>query len=99
MLKSPQGRRSAEFVTIAKQLGRVRDKRGKEPNYVREEDPALTPPLSIPNHSADMKTGTARSIIEALIDDADEWDLYLSEGQDDDDDEDDDKDSENDEDK
>ena len=89
MLKSPQGRRSSELEGLARQLGREKDARGKEPTYVRKLNPALSPPLSIPNHSGEMKTNTTRSIIEALLDDAAEWDLYLSEGQDDEDDEDD----------
>ena len=77
MQLSPQGRRSADFVRIANQLGRVRDNRGSEPNYVREDDPSLSPPLSIPGHTADLKVGTARSIINALLSDVDEWKLHL----------------------
>jgi|688.fasta_scaffold512664_1 hypothetical protein len=82
MRKSPQGRKADEFITIAKQLGREEDPRGKEPTYVRKINPELSPPLSIPNHSGEMKTGTARSIIDALLDDVDEWKLYLAQQRD-----------------
>lgn len=82
MRKSPQGRKADELITIATQLGRKRENRGKEPTYVREINPELSPPLSIPNHTGDMKTGTARSIIDALLDDVGEWELYLSEQED-----------------
>jgi hypothetical protein len=37
----------------------------------------LSPPLSIPNHSSDVKPGTARSIIDALLNDVNEWELAL----------------------
>jgi hypothetical protein len=76
MYKSPQNRKSSDFISIASQLGRVRDNRGKEPTYVRSHNPALSPPLSIPNHSREMKPGTARSIIEALLNDVDEWESF-----------------------
>jgi hypothetical protein len=76
MLRSPSGRKPDEMISLAKQLGRSKDKRGKEPTYVRERDPALSPPLSIPNHG-EFKSGTARSIINALLSDVDDWELYL----------------------
>lgn len=78
MRKSPQSRKAADLITIAKQLGRVQDSRGKEPTYVRENDPALSPPLSIPRHAGDLKVGTARSIIDALLSDIDDWELFLN---------------------
>lgn len=88
MRKSPQGRKSDEFVSLAGRLGRVRDPRGKEPTYVRESDPTLSPPLSIPDHGAkDIKPGTARSIIDALLSDVDDWEQFLAEHEDEDDDE------------
>lgn len=71
----------ADFVSLAKQLGRERDNRGKEPTYVRGRDPALSPPLSIPSHG-ELKVGTARSIINALLSDMDDWEIYLSENED-----------------
>lgn len=82
MLKSPQGRTSADMVAIAKTLGRARDSRGSEPNYVRSDDPALTPPLSIPGHAGDLKVGTAKSIINALLNDVSDWELFLNEVED-----------------
>ncbi len=85
MDRSPQNRNYRDFVSLAKQLGRTEDNRGKEPTYSRERDPALSPPLSIPKHSGDMKVGTARSIIDALLSDVDDWELYLSKCEDEDD--------------
>lgn len=57
-------------------VGRQLDSRGKEPNWVRKSDPELCPPLSIPNHSASLKAGTARSIIDQLLSDLDDWELH-----------------------
>lgn len=82
MRKSPFNRKPDDFISIAKQLGRALDNRGKEPTYVRESDPALSPPLSIPNHSGDVKPGTARSIIDALLSDVDDWELHITESND-----------------
>jgi hypothetical protein len=81
--KSPQGRKALEFESFAKQLGRYKDNRGKEPTYTRERDAALAPPLSIPNHG-DLKIGTARSIVNTLLNDVDEWEIYLKENEDND---------------
>ena len=67
--KSPQGRKSRDFSRLATKLGR-KLVGGTEPNYVRTE-PFKSFPLSIPNHSGDMPTGTAASIIESLLDDVD----------------------------
>lgn len=78
MLRSPQGRNYKDFVSLATQLGRTKEKRGKEVNYTRKRNPALSPPLSIPQHPGDLKTGTAISIIDALLSDVDDWDIYLS---------------------
>ena len=78
MEKSPQKRNCRDFISIAKQLGRTEDSRGKEPTYTRTRDPALSPPLSIPRHSGDIKVGTARSIIDSLLSDVDDWELYLA---------------------
>lgn len=78
MRRSPQGRKASDFVSIAKQLGMARDSRGKEPTYVRESDPSLTPPLSIPGHTGDLKVGTAVSIIDALLSSVDDWEIFLA---------------------
>ena len=77
MLSSPQGRKSEDLAGIALQLGRKLFNRGKEPTYVKEADPCLSPPLSIPNHSGEMPTGTTRSILNQLLCDCDEWDLHI----------------------
>lgn len=61
----------------ASAVGRRKESRGKEPTWVREFSPDLSPPLSIPNHAKDMKAGTARSVIDQLLGDLDEWEQYL----------------------
>lgn len=61
----------------ANAVGRQKEKRGKEPTWVRKIDPHLSPPLSIPNHSKDIKAGTARSIIDQLLADIDEWEQFI----------------------
>lgn len=54
---------------------------------MRELDPALSPPLSIPKHgSSDLKPGTAKNIIDMLLDDVSHWEEYLSEVEEDDND-------------
>ncbi len=86
MRKSPQGKKARDLVSIALRVGRIRDNRGKEPTYVRVVNPALSPPLSIPDHSArDLKTGTAKNIIDTLLDDVSEWEIFLSQDADDED--------------
>lgn len=77
--KAPRGRKANDFIRIAKTLGRKRAKRGKEPTWIRVADPRLSCPLSIPNHTGDMKPGTARSIVDQLQDDADVWAQWLDE--------------------
>jgi hypothetical protein len=76
MQASPQGRKSREFSRLATKLGRELFGGGNHPNYVRTAAPAFFP-LSIPNHTGDMPTGTACSIIESLLNDCDEWELWL----------------------
>lgn len=86
--RSPQNRSAADLKAIAKKVGRVLDKRGKEPTWVRKKDPALSPPLSIPDHgNVDLKCGTVRSIVDQLLNDLDEWDMHLADAEEDDDDE------------
>lgn len=82
MYKSPQNRNHKEFISIAKQLGRREVDRGKEPTYVKDDNPVLCPPLSIPKHG-ELKVGTARSIIQALLNDVDVWEIFLMEADDD----------------
>ncbi|WP_180730361.1 hypothetical protein [Paraburkholderia sp. PGU19] len=85
MRKHATGRRAPELEALARQVGRVKDNRGKEPTWVREKDPELSPPLSIPHHSQDMKAGTVRSIIDQLLDDLDTWESYLQDDENDED--------------
>lgn len=86
MRKSPQGKKARDLVSIALRLGRVRDNRGKEPTYVREVSPSLSPPLSIPDHGGkDLKTGTTRNIIDTLLDDVFEWEIFINQAQGEDD--------------
>ncbi len=76
--------------------------RGKEPTYERRVDPVFKYPLTIPNHPGDIRPGTARSIIDALMNDVDEWKEWFdrndaqAEPSYDDDDDDDDDDEDND---
>lgn len=76
--KSPHGIKRAKLETIAKQLGRSRSNIGHEPTYIKTTDPMLRP-LTIPGHPGDMKVGTARSIIDQLLSDVDEWEIHLNE--------------------
>jgi hypothetical protein len=79
MYKSPQNRKSSDLISIASQLGRVKDNRGKEPTYVRSHNPALSPPLSIPNHSREIKPGTTSSLSDLKeIGCKSAWLVYIS---------------------
>ncbi len=70
--QSPHGIKASKLVSLAMQLGRHHSPKGKEPAYVRQSNPSLRP-LTIPGHRGDLKVGTARSIIDALLSDVDEW--------------------------
>lgn len=71
---NPKGIKSEVLIKIAIQLGRKKHPRGKEPTYVRDKEPELSPPLSIPNHKGTaLKTGTAKSIINQLLEDVEAW--------------------------
>lgn len=82
--KAPYGRKAKELENFAKAVGRSKSKRGKEPTWIREDNPELTPPLSIPNHAADMKVGTFLSIVDQLISDCDDWEIHIQNENDDD---------------
>ena len=60
-------------------VGRLKENRGKEPTWIRKREPHLSPPLSIPNHSKNVKAGTARSILDQLLADVDEWEQFIAE--------------------
>lgn len=76
---NPIGIKPRQLKSIARQLGRSK-KSGftNEPTFVRQLDPSLSPPLSIPAHK-ELKRGTARSIIDALLDDVDSWEQHIME--------------------
>ncbi|MDA8190656.1 MAG: hypothetical protein M0Z68_04060 [Gammaproteobacteria bacterium] len=74
--RSPYGIKSADLASLAKQLGRERVNQGKEPTYMNGDYPQWGT-LTIPGHSGDLKIGTARSIIDTLLSDADEWEMVL----------------------
>lgn len=76
-LRHPQNTRANELISLANQVGRILDNRGKEPTYVRASDPSLSPPLSIPNHPGEMRPLTVKSIVSALLSDCDDWDSHL----------------------
>jgi hypothetical protein len=80
MEASPRGLRSRDLSGLAKKLGRNLFGGGNHPNYVRSEPPKFMP-LSIPNHSGDIPIGTACIIIEHLLNDCDEWELWLIENE------------------
>lgn len=86
----PRPVKASVLESIAKKLGRRQRKgqRTSEPAWIREEEPLLCPPLSIPHHSKDLKTWTARSIIDALLSDVDVWEIHLQSKEDEGEDED-----------
>ncbi|HEX9989277.1 MAG TPA: hypothetical protein VGE45_12465 [Chloroflexia bacterium] len=57
--------KSDDLQRFAKQLGRVRSSRGKEPTYVSELLP-YSAPISIPDHSGTLKRFTAENILDAF---------------------------------
>jgi len=61
--------RPDDLVSLAKQLGREKSKKGKHPTYESTLMPQ-TNPLSIPGHPA-IKAGTARNILDQLEADLD----------------------------
>lgn len=79
MYASPNNLKPKDLISIANKLGRKLSNRGKEPTYTRDFDPELSPPLSIPNHPGNLKPNTARSIVDALLSDVDDWRFYLQE--------------------
>lgn len=72
---SPNAR---DLEKIAKQVGRNKVNRGKEPTWECREPPMR--PLSIPHHGgAALPRGTKNSILDALDGDCDAWEDYLYE--------------------
>jgi hypothetical protein len=66
------GIKSSELEDLAKELGRVRSKRGSEPTFISQPFPDLSP-LSIPHHGKDLNKFTAKAIIDQLQCDLDRW--------------------------
>ena len=79
---APRGRKAGVFISLAQKLGRTRVNRGKEPTYERKIAPVFKFPLTIPSHPGDLKVGTARNIIDALLNDVDEWKEWFGENED-----------------
>ena len=75
------GLRPAELENLARSVGRVRHKRGKEPSWVSTVFLGA-PPVSIPNHPGDLSKYTARSILNELEADLDRFDSVAEEDQD-----------------
>ena len=82
LLRNPASATSDLLQTYAAKLGRKKKDRGKEPTWVREDNPKFTFPLSIPDHSEPLKKRTARSIIDSLLSDCDQWLQELDEEED-----------------
>jgi hypothetical protein len=73
--RSPQ--KAAALEGLAKQLGRKKVKRGKEPVWESQELTELYA-LSIPHHgNRDLSIGTQRNILDALEDDVLAWEERL----------------------
>ncbi len=68
--------KSGKLESLAKKLGRVLYKRGKEPTWVSEQFPELSP-LSIPHHSKDVNKYTAGGILDQLELDLERWEEVL----------------------
>lgn len=82
---SPKGVRASELVGLASRLGRTSANRGKHPTYVRQPLLPGVPayPVSIPGHPGDLKSGTAKNIVNSLLNDVDEWKQFLDQQKDD----------------
>lgn len=76
-LRRKGGIKSAELESLAQRLGRRRANTGKEPTWVNEEL-SNRRPVSIPSHPGDLNRHTARSILDQLEGDLDEYEELLS---------------------
>lgn len=63
-LRRRGGIRPSELESLAKACGRIRHKRGREPNWVNQDYRQLRP-LSIPRHR-ELNKFTAQSILDQL---------------------------------
>lgn len=76
---SPYNVKRQDLIRWAGKLGREERNRGKEPTYVRDDDPTLSPPLTIPASGKTTSIGVTRSVLDFLINDIDTWELFLLE--------------------
>jgi hypothetical protein len=76
---APAGIKREKLERLAKSLGFRREKRGKEPTYVNDEFPHLTP-LAIPSHR-EINKFTAKDILDKLDVYAFEWEERLRQNQ------------------
>jgi hypothetical protein len=73
-----QSPKALEIQKVARQLGRKKVKRGKEPVWESLEFQNLRP-LSIPDHGGrDLTPGVSRSILNQLEDDLISWDERIA---------------------
>lgn len=78
-LRKKGGIGSSELESLAKALGRVQNKRGKEPTWVNQTFPDLRP-LRIPRHgSKDLNKYTANAILDQLELDIDKFEELIEE--------------------
>lgn len=70
--RSPRGIARNELVRVAEKLGRSLSDRGKEPTFVNDHFPQLRP-ISVPGHRRDLAPGTARNILDGLLEDVECW--------------------------
>jgi hypothetical protein len=71
--------KAIDIQRLAKQLGRVKIKRGKEPTWVSADFGDMLRPLSIPDHGGrDFPPGTKNSMLNSLEDDVFAWDERLT---------------------
>jgi len=71
-LRKKGGIKARELEAIASGIGRKRkDEKGKEPRWEHPEYGRDLRPLTIPNHSGDLKRFTARNILDQLESDLD----------------------------
>jgi hypothetical protein len=78
-LRKKGGIKSSELESLARALGRVPFKRGKEPTWVNKTFPDLRP-LSIPHHgSKDLNRITVNLILDQLEQDIEKFEECIDE--------------------
>jgi len=76
-LRGRGGVNATELETLARQLGRKKARRGKEPTWVSEIFPDSRP-VSIPSHPRDLNRFTAAGILDQLEGDLDRHEESVS---------------------